>query len=113
MKKIQAGMLDRKGTLEERSSIRDDRGERTGSWGAVKSNVHCYRMDSSGVENNTEGTDVRQTAYGRVKWVVRYLPEAKPTMRFVVEGTIYDIKAVSEPAGTRRQWTILDCQSHD
>ena len=109
--RFQAGMLDRKGRLERQATIKDERGTRANTWDVVKSVVHCHIMQPSGRETDTEGG--RQTAFGRVKFLVRYLPEARATMRFVVEGRIYDIKATYEPEGTRRQWTVLDCQSHD
>jgi SPP1 family predicted phage head-tail adaptor len=89
---ICGGKLDRKITIQNRTTSTNALGEKTDTWATYATMWANFRT-MGGKEGQGERQEVAELTN---EFRIRYIPEIVPDMRILFEGTYYDIQSVSE-----------------
>ncbi len=104
-KMVNAGKFAHQIIIRNPQTSRDSFGGTIGT-GTVVDTVWAEKQDWAGQEARENGSD---TATVRTKFVIRYLSTVLPKMQVVHESNVYDIEAVLDFDGSRRE-LILECK---
>lgn len=107
--RLNAGSLDRVGTVEAPPAVKNGFGEKSGAWRKVPGldRVACMVEPLGESEKQTDSGKV--AAIGSVRITLRYTTMISPVMRITIDGAKYEITGVQEGEG-RRQWTVLSAR---
>jgi SPP1 family predicted phage head-tail adaptor len=102
---IQAGKLDRRVTVQERTVVRDEAGGETVTW-VARATVWASRRDYSNVSAREQVLANQLTPVSQVTFRIRHRSDVELTDRLVHDGVAYDIQHIAE-VGRREGLDLL------